>query len=39
MDIGFFEPVGETYKIPFLYRAGLNVTQGKAFNGNGQSEK
>jgi hypothetical protein len=35
MDIGFFEYVGETYKIPFLYRASLNITQGKAFNGNG----
>ena len=34
VDIGFFERVGETYKIPFLYRAGLNITQGKAFNGN-----
>jgi len=37
MDIGFFEAVGETYKIPFLYRASLNITQGKAFNGNGQN--
>lgn len=35
MDIGFFESVGDTYKIPFLYRASLNITQGKAFNGNG----
>jgi hypothetical protein len=36
MDIGFFEYVGDTYKIPYLYRASLNITQGKAFNGNGQ---
>jgi hypothetical protein len=33
VDIGFFEPTGNTYKIPFLYRAGLDITQGKAFNG------
>lgn len=36
-DIGFFEAIGENYKIPFLYRAGLEITQGKAFNGNGQN--
>ncbi|MFA5111052.1 MAG: hypothetical protein WC443_06590 [Desulfobaccales bacterium] len=29
--LGFLEPVGETYKIPMLYRSGLNITQGKAF--------
>lgn len=34
MDIGFFESIGDVYKIPFLYRAGLHITQGKAFNGN-----
>ncbi len=33
MDIGFFESIEDTYKIPFLYRAGLKITQGKAFNG------
>lgn len=38
-DIGFFDAVGETYKIPFLYRAGLGITQGKAFNGNGQNHR
>lgn len=31
MDIGFLEQVGRSYKIPMLYRDGLNVTQGKAF--------
>jgi hypothetical protein len=31
MEIGFLEQVGENYKIPMLYRDGLNVTQGKAF--------
>jgi hypothetical protein len=30
-EIGFLEPVGDSYKIPMLYRDGLNVTQGKAF--------
>jgi hypothetical protein len=28
--IGFLEQVGENYKIPMLYRDGLNLTQGKA---------
>jgi hypothetical protein len=31
-DMGFLEQTGETYKIPMLYRDGLNITQGKAFN-------
>ena len=31
MDIGFLEQVGTSYKIPILYRDGLNITQGKAF--------
>jgi hypothetical protein len=30
-DLGFLEPVGATFKVPMLYRAGLNITQGKAF--------
>lgn len=30
-DMGFLEQTGETYKIPMLYRDGLNITQGKAF--------
>ncbi|MDD3581991.1 MAG: hypothetical protein PHW74_13340 [Desulfobacca sp.] len=29
--LGFLEPVGDTYKIPMLFRSGLNITQGKAF--------
>ncbi len=28
--VGFLETVGENYKIPMLYRGGLNITQGKA---------
>lgn len=33
LDMGFLERVrqSETYKIPMLYRDGLNITQGKAF--------
>ena len=30
-DLGFLEVVGATYKVPMLYRAGLNISQGKAF--------
>ncbi|MEU7961296.1 P-loop ATPase, Sll1717 family [Micromonospora humida] len=30
--IGFLEKAGPTYKIPMLYRGGLNITQGKAFS-------
>ncbi|MET7993361.1 hypothetical protein ABZU76_20930 [Amycolatopsis sp. NPDC005232] len=29
--VGFLEPVGTNYKVPMLYRAGLQITQGKAF--------
>lgn len=31
-DIGFLEQVGSNYKIPMLYRDGLGITQGKAFD-------
>lgn len=31
LDIGFLEQVGETYKVPALYREGLKISQGKAF--------
>jgi hypothetical protein len=30
-DIGFLESVGDNYKIPMLYRDGLEISQGKAF--------
>jgi hypothetical protein len=30
-NIGFLEKVGPSYKIPMLYRTGLEITQGKAF--------
>lgn len=31
LDLGFLEQTGETFKVPMLYRDGLNITQGKAF--------
>ncbi|WP_296167776.1 hypothetical protein [uncultured Brevundimonas sp.] len=30
-ELGFLEEVGSSYKVPMLYRGGLNITQGKAF--------
>jgi acetolactate synthase small subunit len=30
-DLGFLEQVGDTYKVPILYRDGMGITQGKAF--------
>ena len=30
-DIGFFEQEGDIYRVPDLYRPGLNITHGKAF--------
>lgn len=30
-EIGFLEALGDTLKVPMLYRDGLNITQGKAF--------
>jgi hypothetical protein len=31
IEIGFLEDIRETYKVPALYRDGLRITQGKAF--------
>jgi hypothetical protein len=31
VELGFLEQTGETWKIPILYRDGLEITQGKAF--------
>jgi hypothetical protein len=28
---GFLEKIGATWKVPMLYRDGLEITQGKAF--------
>jgi Fic family protein len=32
-DIGFLEETGQTFKVPMLYREGLQIVQGKAFAG------
>jgi hypothetical protein len=31
-EIGFLEKIGQSYKVPMLYREGLSIIQGKAFN-------
>lgn len=31
IELGFLEEIGEAFKIPMLYRGGLEITQGKAF--------
>ena len=31
VELGVLETVGDSYKIPMLYRDGLGITQGKAF--------
>ncbi len=38
IEIGFLEDIRGTYKIPTLYREGLNITQGKAFAGDEPDE-
>lgn len=38
-DSGFLEEVGLNFKVPILYREGMNITQGKAFaSGNEANE-
>jgi hypothetical protein len=37
LDIGFLEDIKDTYKVPTLYREGLNITQGKAFDEKSKS--
>jgi hypothetical protein len=32
IELGFLEEIGEVFKVPMLYRDGLNITQGKAFS-------
>jgi hypothetical protein len=32
VTLGFLEQSGQSYKIPILYRSGLNITQGKGFD-------
>jgi DNA-binding IclR family transcriptional regulator len=31
LELGLLEEVGNSFKIPMLYRDGLRITQGKAF--------
>ena len=33
IDTGFLGQEGDTYKVPMLYRSGLSITQGRAFDG------
>lgn len=35
VELGFFEEVSGSFKIPTLYREGLEITQGKAFSTDG----
>jgi len=30
-SLGFLESIGQTYKVPMLYRSGMHITNGKAF--------
>jgi hypothetical protein len=39
LEIGFLEEVGSSFKIPMLYRDGLGITQGKAFEAAGTVEE
>ncbi len=36
-ELGFLEKVGESFKVPMLYRDGLGMTQGKAFASEGET--
>lgn len=38
-DVGFLEQVGDTYCIPILYRASLNITKGKAGNNKNHDQR
>jgi hypothetical protein len=38
LEMGFLEEVGESFKVPMLYRDGLQITQGKAFSSDGGDE-
>lgn len=37
-EIGFLELIGQNYKVPMLYRSGLSITQGRAFQVGGRDE-
>jgi hypothetical protein len=36
-QLGFLEAIGSNYKIPMIYRSGLEITQGKAFAPHSES--
>lgn len=38
MEVGFLEELRNTWKIPMLYRDGLDITQGKAFVADGVAD-
>jgi hypothetical protein len=37
VELGFLEASGDSYKMPFLYRSGLGVSQGKGFDEDPQT--
>lgn len=37
--MGFLEEIGGSFKIPMLFRDGLQITQGKAFGGDDTEEE
>jgi hypothetical protein len=37
-EMGFLEEVGGSFKVPMLYRDGLQITQGKAFSSEGADD-
>jgi hypothetical protein len=39
LDMGFLEEVGDTFKIPMLFRDGLQITQGKAFTADNAEDE
>ena len=38
IELGFLEEVGSSFKVPMLYRDGLRITQGKAFEEGGGTD-
>jgi hypothetical protein len=38
VELGFLEEIGESFKVPIIYRDGLDITQGKAFSTEALSE-
>jgi hypothetical protein len=38
VEMGFLEEVGESFKVPMLFRDGLEITQGKAFSTMGVND-